>query len=176
MASNQEKDRESANEGASSQEETALGVNLEEAKKALSKLPILGPVLWLYARDPARKFTFIGDVDWTVMPPVVLDQCRLYTKNGIPYAFVTWAKVSDAVDARLRSGQPKVAPHEWNSGPHVWLIDVVAPFGQTDATLKELRETVLSGVAVHALMPEVGRPEQLRVQEWPPATREDKTH
>jgi len=169
MASNKENDIVSAKEGTTGAAEAVVGVNLEEAKQALSKLPILGPAMWLYARDPVRKFMFIGDTDWAVMPPVVLDQCRLYTKDGIPYAFITWAKVSDAVDERLRSGQPKIAPHEWNSGPHVWLIDVVTPFGQTVETLKELRETVFPGVAVHALMPETGKPGQLHVQEWPPA-------
>lgn len=161
--------------GDSAQAQALAGVNLEEAKQALAKLPVLGPVIWLCARDPVRKFMFLGDTDWMLMPPIVLDQCRLYTRNGIPFAFVTWAKVSDAVDARLRSGQPKIAPHEWNSGPHLWLIDVVAPFGQLDETLTEMRETVFPGVAVHALMPEEGKPGQVRVQEWPPVTDPAKT-
>lgn len=140
---------------------------LEQAKQALSKLPILGPALWLYARDPVRKFMFIGDADWAVMPPVVLDQCRLYTKNGIPFAFITWAKVNDAVDARLRSGQAKIAPHEWNSGAHVWLIDIVTPFGQVEETLKELRETIFPGQVVNVLMPESGSAGKVKVQQWP---------
>jgi cytolysin-activating lysine-acyltransferase len=142
---------------------------LEQAKQALAKLPILGPALWLYARDPARKFMFVGDTDWAVMPPIVLDQCRLYTKNGIPFAFITWAKVNDAIDARLRSGQPKIAPHEWNSGTHVWLIDIVAPFGQAEETLKELRETIFPGLPVNALMPEPGNTGKIKVQQWPAA-------
>src|SRR5574340_104944 len=87
-------------------------LGLEQAREALVKLPILGPALWLYARDPHRKFTFLADIDWLVLPPVILDQCRLYTKNGIPFAFFTWARVSDAVDARLRSGVARIAPHE----------------------------------------------------------------
>lgn len=66
-------------------------LSLEGARDALAKLPILGPALWLYARDPIRKFTFLADIDWQVLPPVILDQCRLYTKNGIPFAFFTWA-------------------------------------------------------------------------------------
>lgn len=138
----------------------------EQAKDALAKLPILGPALWLYARDPAKKFMFIGDTDWALLPPIVLDQCRLYSKAGLPYAFVTWALVSDEVDARLRSFEPRIAPHEWKSGEHIWLIDAVAPFGQLEETLKGLRETVFQGKRVCALLPNPNKPGQVEMYEW----------
>jgi cytolysin-activating lysine-acyltransferase len=140
---------------------------LEQAQGALAKLPILGPALWLYARDPIKKFMFLGDTDWAVLPPIVLDQCRLYTKSGLPYAFVTWAFVNDSVDARLRSAQSRIAPHEWNSGEHLWIIDAVAPFGELDATLTELRETVFPGRKVNALLPQPNG--AVVVQQWPAA-------
>lgn len=149
--------------------EAAAMAALEEAKGALAKLPILGPALWLYARDPVKKFMFLGDTDWAVLPPIVLDQCRLYTRSGLPYAFVTWALVNDAVAARLRSAQPKIAPHEWKCGEEVWIIDAVAPFGQLEETLKELRETMFAGRKVCALLPDPANPGAATVREWPPA-------
>lgn len=140
---------------------------LEQAKGALAKLPILGPAMWLYARDPMKKYLFMGDIDWALLPPIVLDQCRLYTKDGLPYAFVTWALVNDKIDARLRSAQAKLAPHEWQSGERVWIIDAVAPFGQLEETLKELRETVFPDRAVSALLPDPARAGALLVRDWP---------
>ena len=109
----------------------------------------------------------MGDIDWLVLPPVVLDQYKLYSDNGIPFGFFTWACLSDEIDARLRSGQPKLAPHEWKSGSHVWLIDMVAPFGQLDEMLTELRSTSLVGQKVQALMPDPARGGQVIVREWP---------
>lgn len=120
------------------------------------------------SRDPVKKFMFIGDTDWAVLPPIVLDQCRLYTKSGLPYAFVTWAFVNDQVDMRLRSDMPKISPHEWKSGEHVWIIDAVAPFGQLEETLKELRETMFAGKKVNALVPDSSRPGAMTVREWAP--------
>ncbi|MFZ5511916.1 MAG: toxin-activating lysine-acyltransferase [Pseudomonadota bacterium] len=149
--------------------EAAALAALEQAKGALAKLPILGPALWLYARDPVKKFMFLADTDWALLPPIVLDQCRLYTKAGLPYAFVTWALVNDAVAARLRGALPRIAPHEWQCGEHVWIIDAVAPFGQLEETLKELRETVFPGRPVCALLPDPARPGAVTVAEWPPA-------
>ena len=141
---------------------------LQEAKAALKKLPILGPVFWLYARDERRKFTFIADQDWLLMPPVVLDQCKLYMKDEMPWVFITWALVSDEVDARLRSSVPKIAPHEWNSGEHVWLIDIVAPFGQSEEMIEELHRTQFPDRKIFALMPDVQQGNRLIVREWEP--------
>lgn len=152
------------------QEAAALAA-LEQARDALAKLPILGPALWLYARDPAKKFMFLGDIDGAVLPPIVLDQCRLYTRGGLPYAFVTWAFVNDAVATRLRSVQPKIAPHEWKCGEEVWIIDAVAPFGQLEETLKEVRETIFPGRKVCALLPDPARAGAATVREWPPAPK-----
>lgn len=146
---------------------------LQEAKAALKKLPILGPVFWLYARDERRKFTFIADQDWLLMPPVVLDQCKLYMKDEMPWVFITWALVSDDIDARLRSMVPKIAPHEWKSGEHVWLIDIVAPFGQSEEMVEELRRTQFPGRKVSALIPDPQQGNRLVVQEWEPTNATD---
>jgi len=127
---------------------------LQEAKASLKKLPILGPALWLFARDERKKFTFIADQDWLVMPPIILDQCKLYMKNEIPWAFCTWAFVNDQVDERLSSSIPKIAPHEWKSGEHLWLIDIVAPFGGADEIITDLHKTSFAGKAFKALTPQ----------------------
>lgn len=145
--------------------EAAKG-GLEAAQAALAKLPILGPALWLYARDTNRKYMFMADIDWAVLPPVILDQCRLYTKNNIPFAFFTWALVNDAVDQRLRTGTPRIAPHEWQSGDHLWLIDAVIPFGQTEEMIAELRKTQFPNRKISALLPDAQRGNQLTLREW----------
>lgn len=122
----------------SSSSASATAAQLESARKELAKLPLLGPVMWLYARDPQRRFTFAADMDWRLMPPLVLDQCKLYNKQELPWAFFSWAKVNDAVHARLQGATANIAPHEWHSGTHVWLIDAVMPFQADGALLLEV--------------------------------------
>jgi cytolysin-activating lysine-acyltransferase len=126
---------------------------LESAKTELSKLPLLGPALWLYARDQRLRFTFIADLDWRLMPPLVLDQCRLYSKADMPWAFATWAFVSNDVDERLRTSTPVIAPHEWRSGDKPWLIDVVAPFGDAETVANEAAAQLAPGKAVSVWLP-----------------------
>ncbi len=127
---------------------------LQSARQELTKLPLLGPALWLYARDPLRKFGFHADIDWRLMPPLVLEQCKLYHKQELPWAFFTWAKVSDAIDQRMRTNAATIAPHEWQSGEHIWLIDAVMPFQMDEALLKEIVQAVGKGRPVNAWLPD----------------------
>ena len=139
---------------------------IEQAKSVLVKLPLVGPILWLFAHDPMRRYLFAADFEWAVMPSLVLDQAKLYMKGQAPLGFASWAFVSDAVQARLIAGQPRLAPHEWKSGENLWLIDVVAPFGGTEDLIKDLREKVFPTRAIKALVPDTQK-KVLQVREWP---------
>ncbi len=139
-----------------------MGEQVAAAKKELDKLPLLGPAAWLFARDQHRRFTFFADIDWRLMPPLVLNQCRLFSREGLPWAFVTWAFVSPVVDQRMRTTSPIISPAEWKSGDIPWLIDVVTPFGNTDEIVKELVADIAPAKTVSAwIFDEQGKP-QLR--------------
>jgi cytolysin-activating lysine-acyltransferase len=127
--------------------------NFNSAKQELAKLPLLGPVAWLFSRDSRLRYTFMADVDWRLLPPLVLDQCRVYSRQDVPWAYSSWALVNDAVNERLRSNAPLIAPHEWKSGPHPWLIDVVAPFGDALAIAKETAAVFAPKQTVHVWLP-----------------------
>jgi cytolysin-activating lysine-acyltransferase len=129
---------------------TATAQQLAAATKELAKLPLLGPVMWLYARDPQRKYTFAADLDWRLLPPLVLEQCKLYSKQELPWAFFSWAMVSSEVDQRLRSASPTIAPHEWHSGSIPWLVDVITPFGEEPALIQEVVAQFAKGKLVSA--------------------------
>jgi len=56
-----------------------------------------------------------------------------------------WARVSDEVNDRLTAGISRLAPLDWRSGDHVWLIDLAAPFGGTERMIEELAKSALAG-------------------------------
>lgn len=132
------------------------GEEIASASKELQKLPLLGPAVWLFARDARLRYTFMADLDWRLLPPLVLDQCRLFSRNEIPWGFCTWALVNDAVNERLASQAPVIAPHEWRSGEHPWLIDVVAPFGDAEALAREAISSFAPGKTVQVWLPDAG--------------------
>jgi len=113
---------------------------------------MIGDVCWLMSRSPNRRHMFMADLEWLVMPPLALGQARLYRNDkGDPISFVSWATVSDEVNERLKSGIARLQPGEWRSGPHLWVFDVVAPFGGVTETLATLKKTVFEGKQVMVL-------------------------
>jgi cytolysin-activating lysine-acyltransferase len=100
------------------------------------------------------------------MPPLVLKQAKLYVKQGVPRAYVSWALVNDEVQQRLAQGDRHLAPREWKSGKHLWLIDLVTPFGSPEAVIKELREQMFPTQSIKAVLlnPKTGKLQRI---EWP---------
>ncbi|MGB8598822.1 MAG: toxin-activating lysine-acyltransferase [Burkholderiales bacterium] len=137
----------------------------EQAKAAIVKLPLLGPMAFLMGHHPVKRFNFIGDLEWMLMPPLILDQAKVYTRNDAPVGFATWAFVNDEIDKRFSSGNLKIGPTEWKTGPHLWLIDLVVPFGSQEDIVKDLREKVFAGKKVKMLVPDpTGK--AAKIAEW----------
>lgn len=104
---------------------------------------VLGHVVWLMMNMPRYRHVFLSELEWMVLPPIMLNQYRLFRVEDRIVAFAAWAYLSEAVEARLQNSNPKLAPTEWKSGDRLWLIDLHAPFGHQELALKELRETGL---------------------------------
>ena len=136
-----------------------------QASKVFQKIPLLGPLTWLMMQQSATKHTLISELEWRIMPPLLLEQAKLYMRDESPLAFVTWAEMSQASIDRYRRAPHHLMYSDWNSGNQIWLIDLVTPFGGAQEILKDLREKVFPGQDIHQLMPS---PEGLqKVLTWP---------
>jgi cytolysin-activating lysine-acyltransferase len=105
----------------------------------------LGEAVHLLTQSPAHKHLFLTDLDWAVIPALMLGQFRLFRSGGRVVGLALWASVSDEVDDRLKAGVSRLAPLDWKSGETLWLIDLVAPFGGAERMLKDLAEGALAG-------------------------------
>ena len=98
-------------------------------------------------RDPNFRSLTLSDLEWLVLPPVMVGQFGLAhapmqrpvakaEKSGetqqnraalVPVAVALWARVSDSLDKTLSDelrNQPKLRPADWVSGDNLWLITV----------------------------------------------------
>lgn len=141
------------------------GLAKAQAKKALSKIPMLGPVTWLMMQQPGTRHTLISELEWRVFPALLLEQAKLYLKDEAPAAFVSWAKLSPEVAGRYQSAPHQLMTSDWSSGDQIWLIDVFTPFGGAQEVLKDLREKVFAGQVVNQLIPLPHAP--AKVIAWP---------
>lgn len=121
---------------------------------------ILGQIVSLLGQSPSHKHVFLSDLEWLVLPALIARQVRIWrrkTERGtLPVAYASWAMVSEEVEQRLSQGQIKLKPSDWRSGTIPWLIDLVAPYGGSDAALQELADQVVPGGELKTLVPNSG--------------------
>ncbi len=119
---------------------------------------VLGEVVWLLTQSPQHKQAFfLGDLEWMAMPPIILQQFRLFYAKDRPIGGALWAFVDDEVEARLLSGSARMRPQDWKCGDKLWIVEVVAPFGGTDEMLKDLKGKVFKDREVRFRAVEGGR-------------------
>ncbi|MFN3727339.1 MAG: toxin-activating lysine-acyltransferase [Allosphingosinicella sp.] len=117
-----------------------------EAQPPKTVSHVLGEITWLLSQSPLHKSLFISDLEWMVMPAILLEQFRIfYGPNQQPAGLVLWGSVSDETEQRLIDHQIKLAPQEWQGGDNLWLIEMVAPFGGQEEMLADVAATIFQG-------------------------------
>ncbi len=133
---------------------------LEQAKRNLqaSKMMALrfGEVVSLLMRTPSYKHYTLADMEWMVVPPLLHDQILIAEARddaqgiAMPVGAAFWARVSDEVDEKLSNNLDRsirLHPNEWQSGEHLWLIDVVGAPQIVKGLMDQLGEKVFEGKA-----------------------------
>ena len=119
----------------------------ERGNKSVSH--VLGEITWLMSQSKLHKNMFISDLEWMVMPAVLLEQFRIYMGPNSPAAVAFWAFVSKETDQALRDGRAKLRPDEWRGGDIPWLIELIAPFGAGDEILTDMASVIFKDNPYH---------------------------
>ncbi len=125
-----------------------------QSLKVLQRLPAMGPVIMLYMQSSHRRYQFIGDLEWLLLPPLVTGQCKLYMKKDYPISFISWAFLDEAAEKRLFQNGGKLRPEDWKCGDRLWIIDVVAPFGGVENMLRDIQKNEFAGRVVRLIAPD----------------------
>ncbi|MEW5726351.1 MAG: toxin-activating lysine-acyltransferase [Pseudomonadota bacterium] len=123
-------------------------------RQAATVAEVLGEVVYLMTKPATHKFLFVADLEWLVMPPIMLRQFRLWRQGTTPVAFASWAFLSEEAENRLLAGVRRLPPQEWNSGDRAWLMDILAPDPQfAQRMIEELKQAVFPGRVLKGLKP-----------------------
>jgi cytolysin-activating lysine-acyltransferase len=114
---------------------------------------VLGSVSWIMTRSPFHKHLFITDLEWLVIPPIMLRQMRLFRNEKMPLAYISWAYLSEEAEKRFLSGAAKLAPKDWKSGNRLWIVDNISLKGSAQQFLKILQEQVFKKEKAKILRP-----------------------
>lgn len=140
---------------AEAEEVEALQAHIHaQSQKVLQRLPAVGPVIMLYMQSSHRRYQFIGDLEWLLIPPLVLGQCKLYMKKEYPISYISWAFLDEAAEIRLLQNGGKLRPDDWKCGDRLWIIDIVAPFGGVENMLRDIQKNEFPGQLLRLLAPD----------------------
>ncbi len=127
--------------------------NAAQQKRTVSHA--LGEITWLMTQSSAHKHLLLSDLEWFVMPAILLEQFRIYYapvpgkagEQGAtqPAGCAIWARVSDEVEARLKEAgaNARLKLQDWRSGNKPYLIEIIAPFGGIDEMKAEWEKVIV---------------------------------
>lgn len=98
----------------------------------------------------------LSEVKERVLPALLAGQARVFLYGLQPIGLVTWANLSADAEARLVDDGTLPGATGWCCGERTWIIDIVAPFGGSQAMLDKVRREALRGRTVHRLHPRSG--------------------
>lgn len=114
----------------------------------------LGEIVWLMTRSPLHKHLKLGDLEWLLMPAILMNQFRLFKVGNQVVGLALWAYITPEQAAEMgktgklkaedwRHGtdvlqfvkdqqagkKPKLAEPKLKDGEvELWLVDFVVPF------------------------------------------------
>lgn len=103
---------------------------------------MLGEMTWLLTQSPLHRALAIGDLEWLVMPALLHEQFYVFRDGEQPVGLALWAKCNKTAEAKLERGmiepENRLTLEEWKSGDQVWLVDLIAPFANTENKQREI--------------------------------------
>lgn len=106
----------------------------------------LGEAVALLMASPKHRVLFLSDLEWVLLPALMLRQFRLFRREGRPVGLALWGYLDAEAEARL-SEAGKIRPGDWKSGDNLWLVELVCPAGGDGAMLANLKKTAFAGAA-----------------------------
>jgi cytolysin-activating lysine-acyltransferase len=91
------------------------------------KLRVYGDLLFLAFRSKRHRTMNVATLRSYIEPAVELGQFRIFRFDDVPRGMYTWAHLNPDTERKLIEGRP-LAPEDWNSGPRLWIVDMIAPY------------------------------------------------
>ena len=152
----------------------------------------LGQIMWLFTQSPAHAQLRIADLEWSVMPALLVEQFRVFrfgplpglentrpedllpgvTREGLermPLGVALWGELSAEAEAKVEAGR-RLEHAEWRSGDRLWLLELISPFATpenrlTETMLADLVAGPFAGRAfsLHSTDPNTGRKDRVTI-------------
>lgn len=99
---------------------------------------MLGEIVWVLAQSPAHRHFSLADLEWLVVPPLMLEQYKVFRDDRkAPIGVALWAYLDEKAERRLAQEPARLHPDQWKSGASLWLVELAAPFATKENMMRE---------------------------------------
>ncbi len=138
------------------------GGRVSDDSDTCTGLSMLGEIAWLMAHSPLHRSWPLESLLQWVAPALALKQCRAYHRSNKPVAYVSWAWLSKDAEEAYVLNPRSLTPANWKSGQRLWIIDLIAPFGDGGAVMRDLKTGLFRNAVLRALRVKPGT-DQMRI-------------
>lgn len=101
-----------------------------------------GDVCTLLAKSGTYTHWSLAKIGEAIGYPLSLDQCFVYYREEEPVGVITYAYVSEEALTALMAGERIIRREDWQSGKHLFVPDLIAPFGDVRRMTKHFHKFV----------------------------------
>ncbi|CUK02251.1 Hemolysin-activating lysine-acyltransferase HlyC [Ruegeria denitrificans] len=101
-----------------------------------------GALFYLASLTTPHRDRSLAQVLYAFETPFRLGQYHIFRQNGFPRGFVTFAGLNPETEHRYAIQETPLTEADFTSGPSFWIIDLVAPFGQTNQIVEMLKKNI----------------------------------
>ncbi len=109
-----------------------------------TKTPMIEDILSLMAHSKVHKRWFVEDIFNIILPPFDLGHSIVVQEKDKCVAFGTFAFLSDEVLNKFFTGSGKLTRKDFNSGPNIVLVDIIAPYGHAREITSKIRQRLIA--------------------------------
>lgn len=103
---------------------------------------LLGEMAWLLTQSPIHKALPLDALEWLCMPALLKRQFYIFRDGDQPVGLALWAKCTAATEDKLEKGiiepEHRLTLEDWDSGERYWLVDLIAPFANSENRQREI--------------------------------------
>lgn len=94
----------------------------------------------------------ISEVEKHIVPALKYRQYKIYINEpGGPAAFVTWAFLDDECHEAMLSHGRNPPADGWRSGKNLWVMDIIAPYGDAQRVVRDLQRNLFPDMHGHSI-------------------------
>ncbi|WP_170448330.1 toxin-activating lysine-acyltransferase [Ruegeria arenilitoris] len=109
---------------------------------APEKYADFGALFYLAGLTKTHQQRSLAQVLYAFETPLRLGQYHIFRQNGFPRGFVTFAGLSPEAEYRYAVQEKPLMDTDFTSGSSFWIVDLVAPFGQTNQMVEILKREI----------------------------------